>query len=285
MSRLKDTQAASRVAILMSVFNRREKTLACLSACFAQVESLRPCGNYEFSVWLTEDGCTDGTSEAVASAYPSVNIIHGDGNLYWNRGMCAAWEQAAVSDPDFYIWINDDTVPVQGAFSVLFDTSSALGDKAIVAATAVGSDGSLSYGGRNRKGRIIRPDDTIPVWCAFFNGNLVLVPRHVYRKIGALDSFYFHVFGDFDYGVRAAKAGITSVVAPGILAKCDRNAGIPAWRDASFSLRERYAAITSPKGRPFKEQFVYDLRSEGILKALTHFVTLNLRVLFPKRRS
>ena len=273
------------VAVLMSVFNRREKTLACLSACFAQFEVMKPDRKYSFSVYMTEDGCTDGTSDAVSEFFPSVHIIHGDGTLYWNRGMCAAWNEAAKSDPDFYIWLNDDTIIRDGALSVLLETSAALGHRAIVAGTAAGSDGILTYGGRTSGGKIIVPDKTIPVGCDIFNGNLVLVPRHVFKKLGTMDQVFSHSFGDYDYGVRAEKSGITSVVAPGILASCDRNPGLPAWRDASFSLKQRYAALMSPKGRPLKEQFIYDLRSAGVIRAALHFITLNMRVLFPVRRK
>ena len=273
------------VAVLMSVFNRKEKTLACLSACFAQFEAIKPERKYSFSVYMTEDGCTDGTYDAVSEMFPSVHVIRGDGTLFWNRGMCAAWNEAAISDPDFYLWLNDDTILKNGAMSVLLETSAALGNKAIVAGTAAGSDGNISYGGRTYGGKIIVPDKTIPVGCDIFNGNLVLVPRHVFKKLGTMDPVFSHSFGDYDYGVRADKAGITSVVAPGILATCDRNPGLPAWRDAAFPLKQRYAALMSPKGRPLREQFIYDFRSSGVIRAALHFVTLNMRVLFPVRRK
>lgn len=269
------------IAVLMSVYNRRETTLACLAACYAQIESVRAGSRYSFSIYMTDDGSTDGTSDAVRSMFPDVKIIHGDGSLFWNRGMCAAWKAAAEASPDFYLWLNDDTVPLQGAFRTMLEISSALRDKAIVVGTAKGKDGRLSYGGRTRSGRLIAPDRTIPVGCDIFNGNLVLVPRYVYSKIGMLDPFYTHGFGDYDYGVRAEKAGIVSVVSPGVLAVCDRNPGLPVWRDASYGLRQRYAAIMAPKGRPFREQFVYDFRSEGIVKAVLHFLSLNLKVIFP----
>lgn len=269
------------IAVLMSVYNRRETTLACLAACYAQIESLRAGSRYSFRIYLTDDGSTDGTSDAVQSTFPDVRIIYGDGTLFWNRGMCAAWKEAAQDSPDFYLWLNDDTMLLPGAFSTMLEISSALRDKAIVVGTAKGKSGGLTYGGRTRSGRLIPPDRTIPVGCDIFNGNLVLVPEYVYSKIGPLDPFYTHSFGDYDYGVRADKAGIVSVVAPGILAVCDRNPGLPVWRDASYSLRQRYAALSGPKGRPFREQFVYDFRSEGIVKAILHFLSLNLKVIFP----
>lgn len=269
------------VAVLMTVHNRKSSTLECLSLLGRQTDALSREGKYVFSVYLTDDGSTDGTADAVAEHFPDVRIIKGDGSLFWNRGMCAAWDEAAKSSPDFYLWLNDDTMLKPGAVALLLETSTYLGHRAIIAGTAEDSSGRLSYGGRTRYGRIVSPDSMIPEACDIFNGNLVLVPDYVYRRLGTLDRVYSHGFGDFDYGVRAAKKDLTVVVAPGVLAECDRNEGLPRWRDPEFSLKARYAAIMSPKGRPFKEQFVYDFRAYGLFHAVFHFLSLNLKVLFP----
>ena len=133
--------------------------------------------------------------------------------------------------------------------------------------------------------RLIAPDDTIPIPCDTFNGNLVLVPRFAFRTLGTMDPRYSHSFGDYDYGIRADKAGVTTVIAPGVLAVCDRNPGLPKWRNRAFTLKQRYAAIMSPKGRPFKEQFLYDTRKGNVFSATVHFISLNIKVLFPKGRS
>lgn len=271
------------VAVLMSVYNRKESTLHCLMSLSEQTDALSRSGIYEFSVYMTEDGCTDGTAEAVSNMFPKVNIIHGDGNLFWNRGMCAAWDEAAKKSPDFYMWLNDDTILKPGAVSALLENSAYLGHRAIVVGTAEDRNGNLSYGGRTKSGRIIEPDPVIPVACCLFNGNLVLVPDYVYRKIGTLDRVYTHSFGDYDYGVRAAKQDLTAVVAPGILAVCDRNSPLPGWRDPSLSLKERYRAIRGPKGRPFKEQFIYDFRAHGPVMAVLHAVSLAFKVIFPMK--
>lgn len=271
-----------RVAILMTVFNRRELTLACLRCCDAAVGQVKAEGKYSFSFYLTDDGSTDGTAGAVSAAFPDVHIIKGSGSLFWNRGMNAAWEAAAKGDYDFYLWLNNDTMVSENAFSALLENSSYLRHRAIVVGTAAGSDGTMSYGGRMKDGRMVAPDKEIPVPCDIFNGNLVLVPKAVYEALGMLEPRYSHSFGDFDYGVRARKKGINPVVAPGTLAVCDRNGDLPEWRNSSHSLRERYRILMSPKGRPFREQFLYDARCRGTFFAAVHFLSLNFKVLFPK---
>lgn len=271
------------VALLFTAFNRREMTLDCLRLCYAEIEAVKADARYSFSVYLTDDGSTDGLSEAVAGAFSDVHIIKGDGTLFWNRGMIAAWKAASKEDFDFYLWMNNDTMPVPGSFSVLLENSFYLGHRAIVVGTAVDSAGNLSYGGRTKNGKLIEPDPEIPVPCDIFNGNMVLVPKPVYEILGTMEPKYTHGFGDFDYGVRAMKDDITSVVAPGILASCDRNPGIPRWRDASLPLKKRYRDLMSPKGRPFGEQFLYDVRKSGILFAIVHFISINIKVVFPKR--
>ena len=270
-----------RSAILMTVHNRKSQTLKCLEACREQFAELK--GKFDFTVYLVDDGSTDGTSEAVLEMFPGTVILKGDGSLFWNHGMIRAWEEAAKEDCEFYIWLNDDTILLPGALGVLLENSSYLRHKAILAGTAKDSSSRLSYGGRTRKGRLIPPDETIPIPCDTFNGNLVLVPRYAFKALGTMDPHYSHSFGDYDYGIRADKAGITTVIAPGVLALCDRNPGLPKWRNGAYTLKQRYCAIISPKGRPFREQFLYDTRKGNVLTAIAHFISLNIKVLFPKR--
>ena len=81
------------------------------------------------------------------------------------------------------------------------------------------------------------------------------------------------------------KANVSRVVAPGIVCICSRNPGVPKWRDSNYSLKERYAFLLSPKGRPPREQFLYDTRDKGLLWAIGHAVSLNFKVLFPSRNN
>lgn len=94
------------IAVLLTVFNRKEKTLQCLGNLYKQL----PIQGYSVDIYLTNDGCTDGTPEAIAQKFPEVEIIHSKGNLFWNRGMYTAWKEATKrKEYDYYLWLNDDT--------------------------------------------------------------------------------------------------------------------------------------------------------------------------------
>lgn len=272
-----------KVAVLLTVHNSLEQTLDCLRNCWQQIDSMKGDGTYSFSVYLVDDGCTDGTAEAVAENYPQTRIIRGSGSLYWNMGMHAAWVEAAKDGQDFYLWLNVRVRMKEGALACLMETSMFLRHKAIVVGTAEDGSGVLTYGGRSRSWKIVEPDPAIPVPCHTFDGKLVLVPAHVYRILGNLDEHYQHALGDADYGVRAVKAGVVRVVAPGVLCTCVKSGKIQKWRDRSYPLSERIAFLYAPDGRPPHQQFIYDCRSRGFVYAVIHGLSIALKVFFPKK--
>ena len=61
-----------KTAVLLTCYNRKDKTVACLNSFF---EADLPSSNHQFEVFLTDDGSTDGTSEAVNKLFPDISII------------------------------------------------------------------------------------------------------------------------------------------------------------------------------------------------------------------
>src|SRR5687767_12507951 len=90
------------IAVLMTCFNRRETTLRCLRS-LAEQELPEGCN---LRVYLTDDGSSDGTGDAVRSEFPEATVLNGDGNQYWVGGTLMAWDAARPAD--FYLWLNDD---------------------------------------------------------------------------------------------------------------------------------------------------------------------------------
>lgn len=265
-----------RIAVLLTVFNRKDSTISCLeNLCCQQLN-----GGITLNVYLTNDGCTDGTPEAVKSKFPEVHIINGDGNLFWNRGMYRAWQEAAKEDYDYYLWLNDDTYLLDHAVNCLVETSEMMEDAAIIiGSTCDTKETKATYGGR-RGGKLIVPNGkTEEADC--FNGNIVLVPRSVYQKLGNLDHYFTHSKGDFDYGMRAKEAGIKMVQVGKYLGKCDEHPTLDKWCNPDVPFRGRWKMLHRPNGMPPKETFHFEKKHLGLLPASFHYCTIYLRCLFP----
>lgn len=269
------------IAILITVYNRKETTLRCLR----DLKRQEMPDEYTIEVYMTNDGCTDGTREAVAEQFPEVNIIDGDGNLYWNKGMIAAWEEAIRHrDYDFYLWLNDDTILLEGAIARLLKCSESLDDKALLVGTTTDeSDESIiTYGGRNNHRKILQPYEDSPRPCRLINGNVVLVPKYVYEIIGMNDSFYSHSRGDFDYSMRATESGVKVYIAPRIFGRCNRHDYSTLWFAPQTPLKQRWKLYQSRTGFNCTEEFYFRKKHYGILYAIVHRIINDVHVLIPQ---
>lgn len=266
------------IAVLLTVFNRKEKTLECLKSLHEQL----PLEGYHVDIYLTNDGCTDGTPEAIKQRFPHVCIINGDGNLFWNRGMFLAWQEAAKKDYDFYIWLNDDTFVYLQMLQTLLKASYIKNNKAIIVGPTQSRDHSkATYGGRLSNGDLIIPNGDL-VQIDYFNGNIVLVPKDVFYKLGNLDYYFTHSKGDFDYGLRAGKKSIEMFQVGSFLGECDSHDYLDKWCDPKVPLLQRIKMMNQPNGMPPKETFHLEKRHYGLIIAVFHFFTIYIRCIFPK---
>jgi GT2 family glycosyltransferase len=269
------------IAVFLTSYNRKAKTLGCLKALYSQTE----IDNIVMAVYLMDDRSTDGTADAVRSNYPDVNLLQGNGQLYWGGGMRLAWTEAMKSDYDYYLWLNDDTILLENALHVLLKTSQQTHKQEGKEGIIVGScrdpeTGEHTYGGSIRKkfNAPVTPTDYAQN-CDLMNGNIVLIPRGVSKVVGNISPEFTHCGGDNDYGLRTIKAGFKLWVAPGYQGLCAANNYNP-WADPKVPLRERWRYLHSPKGQPPYEIYVYARRHSGFFWPMD-IVKLYLRVLFP----
>jgi GT2 family glycosyltransferase len=264
-----------RIAALLTCFNRKDKTLQCLRRLHSQVLPK----NVVIETILVDDGSTDGTREAVLAEFPTTRVLRGDGTLYWCGGMRMAWRDAAISNPEFYLLANDDTLLEPNAVSSLLDLTPTPNTLVIaVAAICDDNTGQASYGGIRKNKGLVAPSGR-PEPCDTFNGNAVLVPRKVFLNLGLLHEVYTHGMGDFDYGYEATRRGIQVVQSASFLGTCSRNDDKGTWRDRSLARAKRWQLLRTPKGLPFREWLVYNSRNAGWkwpVKTLSPY----LRVLF-----
>lgn len=267
------------IAVLLTVHNRKAKTLACLKELYAQTV---PEG-YTLSVYLTDDGCTDGTPEEVVRMFPTVRIIKGDGNLYWNRGMYQAWAEASKTyDYDYYLWLNDDTILLADSLRKMIDIAEKEPDAVIVGPTrALDNPLRTTYSGIRKDGSIICPNGEIQ-YCHTFNGNIVMIPRKIFHRIGNLDYAYHHALGDLDYGQSVIRAGFKNCLMPEHCGMCNKNPINPDWIRSEVPFIKRWKNFHSPLayGEP-KAMFHYNRKNYGLIHAIKVYITNHIRVFMP----
>lgn len=267
------------IAIIMTVHNRREKTLRCLNCLYGQKLNFE---HFSITVYMTDDGCTDGTREAVSERYPDVRIIDGDGTLFWNMGMRKAWEAAALDGGyDYYLWLNDDTYLNPTAMESMLSASLQYNEEAIIVGSTSASDDEncITYGGWSREGLIT--DVSKPILCHTFNGNIVLVPRYVFDRLGLNTTIFRHCGGDIEYGMRARRNGIGVWTVAGPQGVCDLHPNIPLWKDPSVPFRKRWNNFISPLGANPFEFFRFRKQYYGLFPACFTFITNMIHVMFP----
>jgi len=268
-----------KIAVLMTVFNRREITLKCLRILYKQK---LPTG-FTIDTYLTDDGSTDGTSEAIKQEFPLVKIVEGDGNLFWNRGTLKAWSEAEKKNYDFYLWLNDDTELLEGAIEELIHSYERYSKDTIIVGYTLSSDlKEVTYGPSNKNGRVIKEFNGI-IPCPTFNGNIVLIPREAYNLLGKNDSYYTHGLGDNDYGLRANEKGIIPYTTSKAIGICDRHISLPKWcnRDVPVLERLKYLYKIGPNGHNPFEYCRFQRKHFGLFSAIAVFLSLHLHALLP----
>lgn len=220
---------SSTVAAVMASHNRKQTTLRCLESLYGQVGA--PAS---LDIYLLDDASSDGTPDAIQKQYPSVRVLEGSGELYWNGGMRTAFAEALKHGYEYYWWLNDDVELDDDALARLLTAADALRKSGewpsiVVGSVSDGNDGITTYGGAIRTSRLRRFRYALveptrePIPADTMNGNCVLIPQEVAQALGNLSPDFTQGMGDTDYGLRAREAGHGLFVAPGTFGICTLN--------------------------------------------------------------
>lgn len=243
-----------KVAVIMTVFNRLDKTKECLNTFFKAISY----SDYEFNYYFTDDNSNDGTSEYfnyLKNQGYNIKITKGDGNLYWNRGMYYSFEKAILDDNDIYIWINNDVIFKSDSWKNLMNDYLEIKNRnveyfLITGPTCSKENGTVTYGGRTENG-IITPNGNLQE-CELINGNCVIIDKKTVKKIGNLDIEYEHGLGDFDYSRRNSLIGGINFVASNFIGYCEKNSKEGTWKDPNISIKKRINLMKKQTGQPRK---------------------------------
>jgi GT2 family glycosyltransferase len=219
----------ARVEIVAPVHNRREITLQCLRS-LSRIDR----SGLEVHVVIVDDGSTDGTPDAIRAEFPQVEIVSGDGTLWFTAGTNRGIEAALRHDPDFVLTINDDEVfdamflqrmiatarrfprSIVGALLLLWDEPHRV--------FQVSPRWELRSGGFRHWVR--QTVWTVPAsaWeVELIVGNCVLFPAEAIRENGLMDERRFPHYGDAEYTPRMRRNGWRLLIEPGARVFCQPN--------------------------------------------------------------
>lgn len=249
------------ISVIMTCFNRRKKTVACLKSLLLQED----VEQYEINFFICDDGSTDGTSSAVLELCPSATVVKGTGNLFWAKGMAKALKAANLVPCDFYLMVNDDVSFERDMLKTMMESFYALDcEGAISGAFKDPITGDYSYGGE----RIIKrgfKEKTVEVlpngekmnFCDRANWNCFLISQDYYKRIGDIDDYYAHSYADYDYSNRIVQTGGKIGISFRYVGTCSRNSKKNTWMDSDLSTFERLKKLHRPNGIPIKSAIHY----------------------------
>lgn len=249
------------IAVLLTCYNRKPKTLSCLRSLSRTYETSGCTLN--ISVYLTDDNSIDGTANAVKEEiYPfNVFVLAGTGSLYWNGGMINSWRKAISSDNyDGYLLLNDD-VEVLDSFWKELENADELslnqyGKRGIyVGSTCDYRTHRFTYGGFNfinkltLKDDYVIPDGVAYQLCQCAHGNITYISSEVVDEMGIFCDEYIHGGTDHDYSYLAYKAGFPILVLPNYAGFCENDHKEDGYAEfLQMSLKDRLAYLNSPFG-------------------------------------
>ncbi|MGY3089335.1 GT2 family glycosyltransferase [Hymenobacter sp. UYAg731] len=252
--------------VVIPVFNRLPYTRACLV-------SLRQQTRADFRVIVVDDGSTDGTADALATEFPEMEVVTGDGNLYWTAGVNAGIRRALALGATRVLTMNNDVLALPDFIQQMLayadqHPTAVLGALELDAAT-----GEPVYGGERLDWSTNTRHDLLtelapaerhglhPV--TYLPGRGLLIPLAVIEAIGLFDEKRLpHYLADFDYTSVARRHGFPVF--------CNYDARLSTYPDESGQEQTR-------RQRTLRGylQHLFGIRGGGNLRNFTHFSLKN----------
>ncbi len=215
-----------RFHIIIPAHNRVHITLCCLGQLATQTYR-------NFSVYVIDDGSTDGTSERCHDEYGDkldLQILQGDGNLWWTGATHLGIETAlqVASDDDCIVMMNDDVTfnpdflakahHIYLKHSDYLFTPLVVDDRdhdTICKSGAIMKSWPLAVSYRPLEGRKLSERASFPEMTDvdFLRAQATFVPVRVVRDIGNVEAKLLpHYHADGEYAYRAKRAGYRVVI-------------------------------------------------------------------------
>ncbi len=202
------------VSIIVLNYNSREDTLDCL-------RSLEHLTYFPLEIVVVDNGSSDGSVEAVRTAYPNITLIDTGVNLGFTGGNNIAIQRALAEGADYIMLLNNDTIVAPDMVDVMVEamendpTIGVCGPMIYYydAPDVIWSGGGeidwkrgtttllgINEADKGQFGQAPREVD-------FVTGCAILARREVWEKAGLLDDQFFMYYEETEWCVRADRAG------------------------------------------------------------------------------
>lgn len=229
-----------KVEIITPVFNRCEDTLRCLRS-IANSDT----GGIDIHIIIVDDGSTDGTGERVTEAFPDVEMVVGNGSLWYTGGTNLGLESALRHDPDYILAINNDQVFDENCISRMVECGERH-PRSVVGAMLcrwdtphkifqVSPRWELSKGGfRHWFRQTVWTVPQKPWEVEIIVGNCILYPAKAVGEVGLMDAAKFPQYGDAEYTPRMRRKGWKLLIEPRARVFCRPNDEVRGFRGMSI---------------------------------------------------
>lgn len=248
-----------RIAVIITCYNRKDKTVKCIEHLKKQFDN----SDIDYDIHLTDDGCTDGTSNAVKEIFPNVIIYKGE-NLYWAGGMRLAWKGAYEKGGyDYFMFLNDDTFVNDNLVEDFYECYKYTNKNAIIVCNVCDPISKK----RTYAGDIIQKipfrvfhliPSGYPQYVSYSGANCMFVPCEIVDKVGFFPDIYIHAIADLDYCLRVQRFNYKVVMTSRFCGECESDHGTPTVVEMKkMGIVGRYKWLISPKGKSAKQYLYY----------------------------
>ncbi|TPE43061.1 glycosyltransferase family 2 protein [Pontibacter mangrovi] len=252
--------------IVIPVFNRKNFTRECLL-------SLKRGTNQNYKVIVVDDGSTDGTADMLREEFPEVEVLFGDGNLFWTASVNMGIKHALQQGADYVMTLNND---LEVAEDYIENTYKRMAEKPNAVIGALEMDANTrepAFGGEivdfklNKVRHLLQElpkEQQVGLHAVSqLPGRGLLVPRAVFEKVGLLDQDRFpHYVADYDFTHTALRNGFELYV--------NYDAKLYTYPEESGERKNRQS-----KSLQNFYKHLFDIKGGGNLRDFTRFTLKN----------
>ncbi len=276
---------ANEIYVVVPVFNRRSLTERFLHC-------MREQRFRNFATIIVDDGSTDGTAELVAEQFKEVQVLRGDGNLWWTGAINLGIRHAMASaSQDAAILVLNDDLEIDSDYLETLHKLWRSNPRTLIGSLAVDirNPEVILDGGRivnwwtakmtmlNLQRKLYEFPKNHYADVSLLTGWGTLIPIQVFREIGLYDDKHFQQCGDTELPVRAKKAGYRLVVSYDAIVKVHADASDGVNVSSRYSLRDlkRYFFDVKSNYR-LKYRLFFDLKTARNPFAFVSFFLFDL---------